>query len=162
MNHLSESLVRVKGLIKQTTYLTKEYRADIECDINNSIKSISLWKANILMTINQGKRKQNILEELEHETAFAVINFAMKVFARKYRESMTDWFGKAEIGKHISCIALRKPSNDNGGRDGECQSFNKRTYITLIGKANQDAVAVMAIYQSVLEPVGFSIDAFHY
>ena len=58
MNHLSESLVRVKGLIKQTTYLTKEYRADIECDINNSIKSISLWKANILMMINQGKRKQ--------------------------------------------------------------------------------------------------------
>ena len=44
----------------------------------------------------------------------------MKVFARKYRESMTDWFGKAEIGKHISCIALRKPSNDNGGKDGEC------------------------------------------
>ena len=41
---------------------------------------------------------------------------------------------------------------DNGG-DGECQSFNKHTYITFIGKANQDAGAVMAIYQSVLEQV---------
>ena len=52
-NHLSESIVQVKVLIKEATDLTKEDRTDIEYDINNLIKSILLWKAHILMMINQ-------------------------------------------------------------------------------------------------------------
>ena len=48
---------------------------------------------------------------------------------------------------------LIKQTNDNWVGDRECQSFNKQTYITIIGKANQDAGAVMANYQSVLEQV---------
>ena len=52
-NHLSESLVRVKALIKEATDLTKKDKADIEYDISNSIKNILLWKTHILVTINQ-------------------------------------------------------------------------------------------------------------
>lgn len=67
----------MKALIKEATDLSKEDRADIEYDINNSVKSSLLWKAHILMRINQEKGKQKILEALDHETAFLVINFAM-------------------------------------------------------------------------------------
>ena len=28
----------------------------------------------------------------------------MKFLARKYRESMANWFGKAGMGMHVSCV----------------------------------------------------------
>ena len=112
-----------------------------------------LWTAHILMTINQEMGKHKIFEKLGHETTIIVINFTMNFWARKYCGFMANWFGKAWMGMYVSCIILRKPTNDNWVRDREGQSFNKQTYITIVGKANQDAGAVMAIYQSVLEQV---------
>ena len=75
---------------------------------------------------------------------------------------MTNWFGKAGMGMHVSCLILRKPTNGNGGGDGECQSFDEHTYNTFIGKANQDFGAVMAIYQSVLEQVKKDVPQTHF
>lgn len=79
------------------------------------------------MTINQERAKQDILESLDDETAFIVIDFAMKFLARRYRESMANWFGKAGMGMHVSCVVIKQP----GGKDDE--TFKKRTYITFIG-----------------------------
>ena len=106
-------------------------KAEVEYDCNNSIKCIQSWKVHILMTINQEKAKQEILDTLDHQTAFIVIDFAMKFLARKYRESMASWFGKAGMGMHVSCAVIRSSEGENE------ESFKKRTYITFIATANQ-------------------------
>jgi len=145
-DQLSNALERAKILL-QSSGLPNERKAEVEYDCNNSIKSIENWKAHILMTINQESAKQEILESLDHETAFIVIDFAMKFLARRYRESMAHWFGKAGMGMHVSCVVIKKAEGHNE------ESFKKRTYIIYIGKTNQDVGAVMAIYQSVLNQV---------
>ena len=101
---LSQTLTEINVLIQNAINLSKEEKAEIEYDTNRSIHSIQLWKAHILMTINQERAKQKILEELDEETAFVVIDFAMKFLARKYRESMANWFGKAGMGMYVSCV----------------------------------------------------------
>ena len=64
---------------------------------------------------------------------------------------MANWLGKAGIGMNVSCVALKQPKqNDEDSGEG---SFKKRTYITFIGKANQEVGAVMGIYQSELKQV---------
>jgi len=123
-DQLSNALEKAKILL-QSSGLPNERKAEVEYDCNNSIKSIENWKAHILMTINQESAKQEILESLDHQTAFIVIDFAMKILARSYRESMAHWFGKAGMGMHVSCVVIKKAEGHNE------ESFKKRTYYNI-------------------------------
>ena len=82
---------------------------------------------------------------------FEVIDFAMKLYARKQYKSIANGFGKSGMGIHVSCVVLKDPTNDTAGE--ECQSLKKCTHITFIDKTNQDAGAVLVIYQSVSKQV---------
>ena len=59
-------------------------------DINRSTTSVNLWKAHILATINQEHAKKELLAEMDENTAFVVIDFAMKFLSRRYHESMAN------------------------------------------------------------------------
>ena len=83
---------------------------------------------------------------MDENTAFVVIDFAMKFLSRRYRESMANWFGKAGMGMHVSCVIMKDAERANPN-----EMHKKRTYLTFTGKAKQDQGAVMAIYQSVLK-----------
>ena len=43
------------------------------------------------------------LDKLDHQTALVIIDFAMKYLSRRYRESMSKWFGKA--GNVMACMS---------------------------------------------------------
>ena len=92
---MSQTLLDVKTLVENATGITKEERDDLNYDASQCVHNILLWKAHVLTTINQDIAKQQMLEQLDNSTAFAVIDFAMKFLARWYRESMRSSFGKA-------------------------------------------------------------------
>ena len=83
---------------------------------------------------------------MDENTAFVVIDFVMKFLSRRYRESMANWFGKAGMGMHVSCVIMKDAERANPN-----EMHKKHTYLTFTGKAKQDQGAVMAIYQSVLK-----------
>ena len=111
-------------------------------DITEACSKIEVWKAHILTVIHQDSHKYKILGELDEETAFIIIDFAMKFLSRRYRESMSKWFGKSGNGMHIMCVVYKVQ-----------QKFRKRTYINFIGKSSQDVGAVMAVYESCLRQI---------
>ena len=78
----------------------------------------------------------------------------MKFLARQYRESMRSWFGKAGNGMYVPCIIMKDNSDPDQTEEPLDEprevKFKKRTYITFIGKAAQDAGSVIPIYQSFL------------
>ena len=49
----------------------------------------------------------DILENLSHDTAFLIVDFAMKFLAQQYHESMAKWFRKAGMGMHIACVIVK-------------------------------------------------------
>lgn len=108
-------------------------------EISEACKRIEVWKAHILTVIHQDTHKHDIFEEIDDETAFIIIDFAMKFLSQRYRESMANWFGKSGNGMHVVCVIFK---NNN--------QFVKRTYIAFIGKAPQNVGAVIAIYESCL------------
>ena len=63
-------------------------------DTQNSISKINVKKGHILTVINQEAHKTDILQQLDENTCLIIIDFAMKYLAKKYRESMSSWFGK--------------------------------------------------------------------
>ena len=90
---------------------------------------------------------------MDDSTAFIIIDFAIKFLARRDRESMRSWFGKNGNGMHASCVIMKDNSDpDQTEEPSEAHEvkFKKRTYMTFIGKAAQDAGSVIAIYQSLL------------
>ena len=137
--HLKSSLNDVDYLIEKAELTTKE-KMDFTYDLEESKKNIEAWKGHILATVHQDEQKTNLLENLDSETAFLIIDFAMKFLSRKYRESMAKWFGKSGHGMHVMCVIFRNSAG----------TIVKRTYIVFIGKAPQDYGAVITIYEKCL------------
>ena len=136
-------------MIKNTEEVTDVEREDLHYDAAQAVQSI-LWKAHILTTVNRDIAKQLILEKLDDSTAFVIIDFAMKFLAHQYRESMRSWFGKAGNGINVFCVRMKDNSTYLAEETNETieEKFKKRTYITFIGKAAQDAGSVIAILAS--------------
>ena len=109
-------------------------------DVNDASDKIRIWKGHILTVINQEQHKRDILDNLDDQTCLIINDFAMKFLAQKYREAMSDWFGKSGNGMHVMCVLFK--SGDK---------LVKKTYITFIGKSPQGAAAVIAIYQECLQ-----------
>ena len=63
---------------------------------------------------------------------------------------MRSWFGKAGYGINVFCVRMKDNSTYLAEETNETieEKFKKRTYITFIGKAAQDAGSVIAILAS--------------
>ena len=72
---------------------------------------------------------------MDKNTAFIVIDFAMKFLSRRYRKSMANWFGKAGMGMHVSCVVIMKDAERAVPNEIH---YQKCTYVTFIGKPKQD------------------------
>ena len=57
-------------------------------------------------------QKKKLLGEMD-ENIFAVIDFAMKFLSRRYYKSMANWFGKAGVGMHVSCVIMKDAERAN-------------------------------------------------
>lgn len=117
---LKKTLTKIKEIASEAN-VSQDERSNLIYDINQAREQILSWKSHILATVHQEEAKKNALENLSSDTAFIIIDFAMKFLSRRYRESMSSWFGKAGHGMHMSCVILREP--------GEEQKLKKHTYI---------------------------------
>ena len=57
-------------------------------------------------------QKKKLLGEMD-ENIFAVIDFGMKFLSRRYCKSMANWFGKAGVGMHVSCVIMKDAERAN-------------------------------------------------
>ena len=144
---LLDAISKITPLVTKHKQVSSNEEEELKYDISQSTTCINLWKSHILSTINQEHAKKKPLAEMDENTAFVVIDFAMKFLSRRYRESMVNWFGKAGMGMHVSCIIMKDAQRPVPNKI----HHKKGTYLTFIGKAKQDQGAVMAIYQSVLK-----------
>ena len=126
--------------LKLSDSFDEKEKGVIQYEVSEAISKIETWKAHILTVIHQDSHKYDILAKLDGQTAMIIIDFAMNFLSRRYRESMSKWFGKAGNGMHVMCVIYKADDN-----------FRKRTYINFIGKSSQDVGSVMAIYESCLQ-----------
>lgn len=117
-----------------------EDREEMEYEISQSRQSIQAWKAHLLRAINQDAARHEILENLDAQSVFIVMDWAMKFLPRKFRESQSDWFGKRGIPWHIS-VAMRKKSNSD--------ETEMLTFVHSFESCSQDSSTVLAIIDDV-------------
>ena len=134
---LTACLKDLKNLVTNMDISNKKKKEDLLYDIDDASRRIFAWKAHILATVHQEMQKMIILGNLLHNTAFLIVDFAMKFLVRRCRESMPKLFGKAGMGMHIACVIVK---------DQE-ENLKKRTYVVFIDNASQNTARVIAIYQ---------------
>ncbi|KAL9958399.1 hypothetical protein ACROYT_G035406 [Oculina patagonica] len=119
---------------------SQEQRDDLLYDFQSSKNGILLWKSHIIRSINQEAAKQEVLQNLDSESALIVTDWAMKFLQIRYRERQSDWFGKRGLSWHISSVVTR---------DGETQKAKTLSYAHLFDSCSQDWYAVASILENL-------------
>ena len=102
--NLKDVLTKSESIINEcNSFSTIKEKSSLLYDVSTAIEKIHTWKAYILATIHQESQKNDIFAHLDRETVFFIIDFAMKVLPKRYRESMVKWFGKKGNGMHVAC-----------------------------------------------------------
>ena len=121
---------------------------DTKCRIEHEFQKceadIKSWKAHLLRTANQEIGKQTALQQLQHDGVLIVMDWAMKYMPQKFREKMTDFFGKRGISWHVSAVISRKDGLDD---------FDVQCYVHIFDHVTQDWFAVASILENVLQVI---------
>ncbi|CAF1474102.1 unnamed protein product [Adineta steineri] len=103
-------------LAKIRTFI-EQYQTDFgicEClsfRVQQQIGYLQAWKAHLLRTVHQDQARINILDNLDYETVTIHVDWAMKWFPTKYRESKKDHFTKTGLSWHIAFVVRNNSSS---------------------------------------------------
>eukprot|EP00058_Branchiostoma_floridae_P012379 XP_002597867.1 hypothetical protein BRAFLDRAFT_105474 [Branchiostoma floridae] len=140
---IDSSLSEVQKMIEKEGLLTEEHKSRLCFTFEQSSSAIYSWKSHLLRAVNQDLAKQSALQQLDKQSALIVMDWAMKFLPLKYREQMTDFFGKRGRSWPVSSVITK---GDEGKFDVEC-------FVHIFNNFRQDWSAVCAILQSVLQTV---------
>ena len=116
---------------------------DLLCDFHDSKTKILGWKCHIIRGVNQECAKQDVLLDLDQNSALMAMDWAMKFEQLRYRERQSDWFAKRGLSWHISSVITR----DSQGKT------RVLSYAHLFDSCSQDWYAVTSILENLLENI---------
>ena len=134
MNNIKEKIM------SSTLSQDEKERMMYEFDIAKS--DIEAWKAHIARTSNQECAKHDVLNNLNDSSVLLVMDWAMKFLPMRFREQMSDFYGKRGRSWHVSCVI----SKENGSYEVEC-------YVHIFNSCTQNWYAVASVVEHVLSTV---------
>ena len=121
----------------------EEQRSRLQFDFNQCDTAIRAWKAHLLRTVLQEEAKQDALSKLDQHTCLIIVDWAMKFLPLKYRENMSEFFGKRGRSWHISAVVTRK---DESQYEVEC-------FVHIFNSCTQDNNAVASIFEHLFKTI---------
>lgn len=139
-NQLSSVMNDIEKAVEEAE-CTSATRKELSFVVKEAKKNIISWKSHLLRSVNQDRRRLDVLQKLDSSSVLLVLDWAMKYEPRKFRESQSEWFGKRGIPWHIT-VATRR------GSDGGLETM---TLVHVFESVTQDRHAVLAILDDVLK-----------
>ena len=123
--------------------MSEEQRWRLSHEFKLCRASIQNWKAHLLRTVNQEEGKQYALAQLDSSSCLVVMDWAMKYLPQRYRERMSDFFGKRGRSWHVSAVITKQAP---GKYQVEC-------FVHLFDNCEQNSFAVASIIEHLLETI---------
>ena len=140
-SQLDEVLSNVTSMINSPTLtLTDEQQSQVTFDVTHAVEAIANWKAHMLRTVNQEHAKEETLGALNDESVLVIMDWAMKYLPQRYREQMSDFYGKRGKSWHVACIVFKIGENE----------FDVETMVHIFDSCIQDWFSVACIVEHVL------------
>lgn len=124
------------------SFYSTEQKEDLKYDLNQAEEMIYQWKSHIMRAENQDRSKQNVLNNLQSNSLFIIMDWAMKFTQLKYREKQSEWYGKRGMNWHVTCVISKSPTDEN---------LEITSYAHLFDSCGQDWYAVCAILEDLLK-----------
>ena len=116
--------------------ITEDQKARMKFENKQYTDGIHAWKAHLIRSVTQEEAKQNTLNQLDEGTCLIIIDWAMKYLPQRYRERMSEFFGKRGRSWHVSAVITHLHAD--GRYEVEC-------FVHLINTCNQNSFAVMSV-----------------
>ena len=87
---------------------------------------------------NQDQYERQIVDTLEGDEAFIIVDWTMKFIAMKFREKQAEWFPKREINWHVSSVVVRQE-----------ESLEVTWYVHLLNSCKQDWFSVLSVLENL-------------
>ncbi|CAB4026770.1 Transposon Tf2-6 poly, partial [Paramuricea clavata] len=140
-----ESLELVLQDIKYELDLTEmddEQRSRVEFDLKQCETSIYARKAHLLRTITQDEAKQETLNKLDQETCLIICDWAMKFLPLKYRENMSEFFGKRGLSWHASAVVTMNAGN-----------YEVECFVHIFNSCTQNNCTIASIFEHLFRSI---------
>ena len=82
-------------------------------DLTRAVEAIIDWKAHLLRSVNQEQAKQDVLSTLTDDSVLIIMDWAMKYLLKRYREQMSDFYGKRGKSWYVACVIFRSGSKSH-------------------------------------------------
>ena len=139
---LDEVLLDIVNMINSPKLtLTDQQQSQVKFDVTHAVDAIGSWKAHMLRTINQEQAKEEMLDALNDESVLVIMDWAMKYLPQRYREQMSDFYGKRGKSWHVSCVVCKSSEN---------ASYNVETVVHVFDSCTQDWFSVASIVEHLL------------
>lgn len=140
-SQLDEVLSNVMSMINSPKLtLTDEQQSQVTFDVTHAVETIANWKAHMLRTVNQEQAKQETLGALNDQSVLVIMDWAMKYPPQRYREQMSNFYGKRGRSWHVACVVFKIGEN----------KFNVETIVHIFDSCIQDWFSVASIVEHVL------------
>lgn len=117
----------------------EDERQRLDYDFDSARTDILAWKAHILRTYKQEAAKYDILRTLDDRSVLLVMDWAMKYLPTRFREKMTDFYGKRGRSWHVSSVISKSG-----------QELEVECYVHIFDSCTQNWIAVASIVEDVL------------
>lgn len=97
-----------------------------------------------MRSVHQDTARTYVLEQLDDESIFVYIDWAMKFLPLKYREAQRDWFGKRGLSWHISYVIRRERSSSSSVTSKD-RAYEHRTFVHVFNTCVQNGRTVVSI-----------------
>ena len=136
----------------------KQLSARLIAKVVSYRKTINAWKCHLLRGSNQDLCRQELLENLDDNSVYIYMDWAMKWLPEKYREDQSEFFGKRGLSWHISVIVRKNTQwtsvNDQSESENKfVEDDNGHLHLIIVHVFDhcvQDSKAVVSILHDVL------------
>ena len=120
--------------------LTDEQQSQVTFDVTHAVEAIANWKAHMLRTVDQEQAKEETLGALNNQSVLVIMDWAMKYLPQRYREQISDFYGKRGKSWHVACVVFKTGENE----------FSVETIVHIFDSCIQDWFSVASIIEHVL------------
>ena len=125
--------------------------------VDDCAEKLKLYMGHRRRVVNQRKRIAQVMQEMDEQTAYIVIDYKMKFNAMYYREKTVEHFGKRGMSWHGAMVYLKTTEEErraalDEGREAEDFQVYYLDHISS-NDTKQDRWAVLSIIESILDVV---------
>jgi len=140
---LEMALKKIAEILDRIDMVEQE-KTKLQFEFAESVQSIKAWKAHLLRSSNQDEAKQDALQKLDESSCLVIMDWAMKFLPVKYREQMSDFFGKRGKSWHISAVITKAAIESK---------YEVECFVHIFENCTQNSFAILSIIEDLLHRV---------